>query len=172
MVTVLQRHTGLPNRMLFMDRLGMAIERAHRHGNRFALVYLDADRFKLINDTWGHAAGDAVLTAIAERLTGRLRGNDTVARLGGDEFALIIEDVGGDRPSLLDYLDELRGLLEAPLPHPVGDDTVALPVRASMGLALYPDDGSDGTALMHAADHAMYAHKRGRTEAAENENAA
>jgi len=156
-----------------MDRLGMAIKRAHRHGNRFALVYLDADRFKLINDTWGHAAGDAVLTAIAGRLTDRLRGNDTVARLGGDEFALIIEDVGGDRASVLDSLAELRGLLEAPLMHEVaGNDSVALPVRASMGLALYPEDGTDGTALMHAADHAMYANKRGRTEPSENENAA
>lgn len=165
--------TGLPNRMLFMDRLGMAIERAHRHGNRFALVYLDADRFKLINDTWGHAAGDAVLAAIAGRLTDRLRGNDTVARLGGDEFALIIEDVGGDRASVLDSLAELRGLLEAPLMHEVaGNDSVALPVRASMGLALYPEDGTDGTALMHAADHAMYADKRSRTEPSENENAA
>ena len=174
-VTVLQRHIGLPNRMLFMDRLGMAIKRAHRHGNRFALVYLDADRFKLINDTWGHAAGDAVLTAIAGRLTDRLRGNDTVARLGGDEFALIIEDVGGDRASVLDSLAELRGLLEAPLMHEVaGNDSVALPVRASMGLALYPEDGTDGTALMHAADHAMYANKRGRTDSvpSENENAA
>lgn len=172
MVTVLQRHTGLPNRMLFMDRLGMAIERAHRHGNRFALVYLDADRFKLINDTWGHAAGDAVLTAIAERLTGRLRGNDTVARLGGDEFALIIEDIAGDRASLLDYLIQLRELLEEPLTHEVANDLVALPVRASMGVALYPEDGADGTTLMHAADHAMYANKRSRTEPSENENAA
>ena len=86
-----------------------------------------------------------------------------------------IEDVGGDRPSLLDYLDELRGLLEAPLMHEVaGNDSVTLPVRASMGLALYPEDGADGTALMHAADHAMYANKRGRTDSvpSENENAA
>lgn len=153
--------TGLPNRGLFMDRLENAHHRAVRHGERFALVYVDVDRFKDINDTWGHAAGDAVLVEIAQRLRATLRENDTVARLGGDEFALVLEQ--------LDSLHEVHPMVERlaaslclPVSYLHGGDQVMLPIAASIGMAVYPADGSEVDALLHAADQAMYQVKRSR----------
>src|SRR5690606_21175337 len=86
--------TGLPNRALFMDRLGHAVARAHRHPNYlFAVLFLDLDRFKVINDSLGHGVGDQLLLAVAKRLDGCLRPGDTAARLGGDEFTLLLDDI-------------------------------------------------------------------------------
>ena len=153
--------TGLPNRALFMDRLESAHHRAQRHGGMFALVYVDVDRFKEVNDTWGHGAGDAVLIELAARLRGALRENDTVARLGGDEFALVLEE--------LDDINDAHRLMErvsqsllAPMHHQRDGETLTLSIAASIGLAAYPADGAEVDALLHAADQAMYLTKRSR----------
>ncbi len=156
--------TGLPNRGLFMDRLENAHHRAVRHGDRFALVYVDVDRFKEINDTWGHAAGDAVLIEIAQRLRGTLRENDTVARLGGDEFALVLEKLD-DPQGEQQLIERLQASLCMPMPYRHGDEQVLLPIAASIGMAAYPTDGSEVDALLHAADQAMYLVKRSRDTA-------
>jgi len=155
--------TGLPNRALFMDRLESAHHRAQRNGGMFALVYVDVDRFKEVNDTWGHGAGDSLLVELAARLRGTLRENDTVARLGGDEFALVLEE--------LDNIDDAHRLLErvaralqAPMCYLREGEEVTLAISASVGVAAYPADGAEVDALLHAADQAMYLTKRSREE--------
>ncbi|WP_296250246.1 diguanylate cyclase [uncultured Stenotrophomonas sp.] len=153
--------TGLPNRALFMDRLESAHHRAQRHGGMFALVYVDVDRFKEVNDTWGHGAGDAVLIELAARLRGALRENDTVARLGGDEFALVLEELDdiNDAHRLMERVSES---LLAPMRYQRDGEQVTLSIGASIGLAAYPADGAEVDALLHAADQAMYLTKRSR----------
>ncbi len=152
--------TGLPNRALFMDRLESAHHRAVRHGGMFALVYVDVDRFKEVNDTWGHAAGDAMLVELAARLRSTLRENDTVARLGGDEFALVLEELE-DLQDAERLLERVRAVLLSPMRYLRDGEEIELPVRASIGLAAYPADGAEVGALLHAADQAMYLIKRG-----------
>jgi len=153
--------TGLPNRVLFMDRLESAHHRAVRHGGMFALVYVDVDRFKEVNDTWGHAAGDAMLVELATRLRSTLRENDTVARLGGDEFALVLEELE-DMHDAERLLERVRAALLSPMPYLHDGEAINLSVSASIGLAAYPADGAEVDALLHAADQAMYLIKRGR----------
>jgi diguanylate cyclase (GGDEF)-like protein len=150
--------TGLPNRRLFEDRLAIALAQAHRYRHRIAVVFLDLDRFKQVNDTLGHAAGDQLLKAVAERLTASVREADTVARLAGDEFTLLLpglnytEDVGTITRKLL---GELR--------RPFVLDGHDIRVTASGGIALYPEDGEGRDALLKSADTAMYrAKERGR----------
>lgn len=156
--------TGLPNRVLFMDRLESAHQRALRHGGMFALVYVDVDRFKDVNDTWGHAAGDAMLVELAARLRSTLRDNDTVARLGGDEFALVLEELE-DEQGAQRLLERVCAALSPPMQHQRDGDEISLAIRASVGLAIYPADGAEVGALLHAADQAMYRSKRGRDAA-------
>ncbi|MGH8053663.1 MAG: diguanylate cyclase domain-containing protein [Stenotrophomonas sp.] len=156
--------TGLPNRALFMDRLESAHHRAVRHGGLFALVYVDVDRFKDVNDTWGHAAGDAMLVELAARLRSTLRENDTVARLGGDEFALVLEELE-DVQDAERLLERVRATLSAPMRYLRDGEEVRLPISASIGLAAYPADGAEVDALLHAADQAMYLIKRSRDAA-------
>ncbi|KRG63213.1 histidine kinase [Stenotrophomonas humi] len=153
--------TGLPNRALFMDRLESAHHRATRHGGMFALVYVDVDRFKAVNDTWGHAAGDAMLVELAARLRSTLRENDTVARLGGDEFALVLEELE-DMQDAERLLERVRAALLSPMRYLRDGEEIELSVSASIGLAAYPADGAEVGALLHAADQAMYLIKRGR----------
>jgi len=153
--------TGLPNRALFMDRLQSAHYRATRNSGTFALVYVDVDGFKGVNDTWGHAAGDALLVELARRLRDALRESDTVARLGGDEFALLLEDLE-DLEAARQRLEGVRLSLQAPMIHPCDGGAVTLVIAASVGLATYPADGSEVDALLHAADKAMYLVKRAR----------
>ena len=150
--------TGLPNRRLFDDRLGIALAQAHRYRHRIAVVFVDLDRFKEVNDTLGHAAGDDLLRAVARRLRSCVRDADTVARLAGDEFTLLLpglnyaEDVGAISRKLLDALRR---------PFVVGDQEVR--VTSSGGIALYPEDGDSADALLRSADTAMYrAKERGR----------
>ena len=153
--------TGLPNRILFHDRLYGAIQRANRHHGRFALACIDIDGFKLVNDSHGHAAGDALLQEIAARLSAQLRSNDTVARLGGDEFALVLEDVEGPQPAL--HLGEkLCAALAEPYALSVNGHAIEVRVGASIGIAPYrPDGRADADEqLMQAADRAMYEAKR------------
>jgi len=147
--------TGLPNRVLFHDRLRTAMQRAPRHGMAFALVLLDIDGFKGINDDHGHPAGDALLRAIAARLHAALRANDTVARLGGDEFALILEDVS-DAVALLHRCQELGGELAAPYPLDGSRGPFVAQVSASQGIALWSGDARSDEDLIQAADRALY----------------
>ena len=153
--------TGLPNRVLFHDRLHSAVQRANRHHVGFALVCLDIDGFKSVNDTHGHAAGDALLQQIAARITAQLRGNDTVARLGGDEFALILEEI--DDPQLaLQLCRKLCTTLGEPYTLSVNGLTIDVRIGASIGIAPYvPGDRQDADEqLILAADRAMYEVKR------------
>ncbi|HWA38801.1 MAG TPA: EAL domain-containing protein [Burkholderiales bacterium] len=143
--------TRLPNRALFRDRLEQAVARARREKWCTALAFIDLDRFKEINDTLGHAAGDAMLRAVAQRLRGCLREGDTVARLGGDEFTAILEDVHGATDVQV-LAEKMMAALEQPVVH----DGREFFATASIGFALYPDDGEDADALLAHADTAMY----------------
>jgi len=142
--------TGLPNRELFMDRLEVALYRAARGGTRVAVVFLDLDRFKLINDSLGHDVGDQVLSAVADRLSGIMRGSDTLARFGGDEFTVLCDDVT-EESDALEVAQRLRAAMSQPLVLPSGEVFVSL----SIGIALSgPDD--PGAVILRNADIAMY----------------
>jgi diguanylate cyclase len=143
--------TGLANRSLFQDRLRRALAWARRHDRLAAVMILDLNGFKAINDRLGHGAGDRLLTIMAKRLTKRLRETDTIARLGGDEFALVIENLAKPEHAAL----VARKLLDTVAP-PVEVDDQQVTVTASLGIALYPRDGSDPAELIRQADRAMY----------------
>jgi diguanylate cyclase (GGDEF)-like protein len=143
--------TGLANRSLFQDRLARALAWARRHERLVAVMVLDLNGFKAVNDRLGHSAGDRLLNIVARRLSERLRETDTVARLGGDEFALLIENLAEPEHAAL-----VAGkLLEAVAP-PIRLDEQQVSVTASIGVALYPKDGRDPAELMREADRAMY----------------
>ncbi|MWV16899.1 diguanylate cyclase [Pseudomonas sp. L-22-4S-12] len=151
--------TGLPNRLLFEDRLRSALERARRSDTRVALVFIDLNGFKAINDALGHAAGDQVLVATAQRLQGALRGSDSVARLGGDEFVVILEGLALNR----DLDEEARSIGEkiiAALATPLSLEHGPQRIGASLGIAVFPDHAPSMDRLIHHADLAMYAAKR------------
>jgi diguanylate cyclase (GGDEF)-like protein len=143
--------TSLPNRFLFEEFLDIALHKAQRHGTKFAVFFIDLDKFKDINDTFGHAAGDEVLRETASRLRLCLRQTDKIARMGGDEFYILIEDLDNGR-----YAAEVaQKLLEAAsLPILVADRECQISV--SIGIGIYPDDGDDGQSLLRHADQAMY----------------
>ncbi|MDA8230301.1 MAG: GGDEF domain-containing protein [Magnetospirillum sp.] len=143
--------TGLPNRVLFLDRLEHAVHQAHRRNLGLALLYLDLDGFKPVNDTLGHPVGDLLLRAVAERLANCLREDDTLARMGGDEFTVLLQMVAdkGDAARVA------RKIVEA-LSRPFTLQGHDVRISASVGVALYPDHGADGQDLLRAADAAMY----------------
>lgn len=143
--------TGLPNRNLFMDRLGQAIAAATRGERIMALLYVDLDNFKQINDTLGHDAGDELLKVMAQRLLGLLRGTDTVSRLGGDEFAIILNQIAHKDDAVL----VARRVLEAAA-KPINTQGVEHVAGASIGITWCPHDGTDGSQLLKNADMAMY----------------
>jgi diguanylate cyclase len=149
--------TGLPNRLLLADRAGQALQQSVRDGQPVALLLLDLDRFRDINDTLGHQVGDLLLKHVAVRLRSRLRAGDTLARLGGDEFAILLPatDAIAGRQVATALLTALAS------PFHVGD--VALSVEASIGIAASPDDGRDPHTLLQRADVAMYAAKQDHT---------
>lgn len=149
--------TELPNRSLFHDRLQQTILAAKREAKPFALLFMDLDRFKDINDTLGHHIGDVLLTQVAQRLRGKLRASDTVARMGGDEFAVLLPAVDEKHAGMA-----ARMLLQA-LRAPFVVEHHELSIGASIGLALYPENGVDTNVLMQRADVAMYAAKSGGT---------
>lgn len=150
--------TGLANRTLLMDRFHFAVERVKRSGRSFALLMVDLNDFKSINDSYGHAAGDAVLVTTASRLVGAVRASDTVARLGGDEFVLIIESVD-DAQELAHISRKLVSTLSSSITLATG---AVVQVGASVGMAMYPDHGVDMNDLLFAADQAMYDCKSSR----------
>lgn len=143
--------TNLPNRFLFNDRLNQAVAKSKRSGHRFALLFLDLDGFKEVNDRFGHQKGDGILQQVAQRLKGCLRGSDTLARLGGDEFSLILEDIQ-DTPSTAAVPQKLL----AALVEPFYLDENKITITASIGVSLYPDDGDSTELLLKKADAAMY----------------
>jgi diguanylate cyclase (GGDEF)-like protein/PAS domain S-box-containing protein len=151
--------TGLPNRSLLLDRMQQGIERAIRDNTRMGLLYLDLDHFKQINDSWGHAAGDALLQAAAQRMKTCVRSVDTAARLGGDEFVLLIPDLR-DSEALAQVAKKVQEALAPPyLIH-----GHALSAAPSIGVSLYPDDHDQVDVLLKQADRAMYeakTHQRG-----------
>jgi diguanylate cyclase (GGDEF)-like protein len=150
--------TGLPNRRLFQDRLASALERARRGGSRAALLLIDLDRFKDVNDTVGHHVGDLLLRRVSEICLGRMRRSDTVARTGGDEFSVILEDPTS-REDAARIGRQLTALLEEP--QDLGGHIVS--IGASVGVSVFPDDANDAEALCIAADRQMYADKSERT---------
>ncbi|WP_373002075.1 diguanylate cyclase domain-containing protein [Marinobacter sp.] len=147
--------TGLTNRSLFYDRLETALRSANRNEGRLALLYLDVNDFKQINDTMGHEAGDQLLIEMAQRLRDCTRDADTVARMGGDEFTVLLTDVHG-RDSVENAMAKIREILT--LPVALGGATVR--VSCSIGSAMYPEDGDTASQLVSKADSAMYASKR------------
>lgn len=143
--------TTLPNRNLFTDRLAQAMRNAERRGTRLALLFLDLDSFKTVNDTLGHAAGDALLTQVAERLSSVIRTADTVSRIGGDEFTIILENLARDEDAAL--VAQKIGE-QSSRPYQIMSREVY--VSTSIGIALYPADGNTVDALLMSADAAMY----------------
>jgi diguanylate cyclase (GGDEF)-like protein/PAS domain S-box-containing protein len=143
--------TDLPNRALFADRLRVAITQAQRHGRSFALCFIDLDRFKPVNDEFGHAAGDDLLVAAGQRLRLRLRAADTLARLGGDEFAAILAEAGTRAE-----IEEIAARIVADLARPFELKAGTAHISCSIGVALFPEHGRDVDTLQHNADAALY----------------
>jgi diguanylate cyclase (GGDEF)-like protein/PAS domain S-box-containing protein len=147
--------TALPNRALFFDRLEGAVSRARREERRFALLFIDLDGFKAVNDRFGHDAGDFLLFEIARRLRLAIRDSDTAGRMGGDEFTVLLENISKPEDAMA-LADKIRDSLTEPALIPAG---AKVTVGASVGIAVFPDDGDDGESVLKAADSAMYAIK-------------
>jgi two-component system cell cycle response regulator len=143
--------TGLPNRDLFNDRLAHAIAMAKRHAWTLAVMFLDLDRFKYINDTHGHAVGDKVLQEVAKRLSGHARDEDTVCRNGGDEFLYLLINPQGS-----ENIRRIADTLLQTISQPIDAGDLKPIIKASIGIAVYPDDGTTGEQLIRNADTAMY----------------
>ncbi len=151
--------THLPNRLLFNDRLETTLREARRTGEMFAVLFVDLDRFKSINDSLGHSVGDEVLVAVAKRLRGSVRASDTVARYAGDEFIIILRHITL-RDDVLRIAEKIVRLMDAPL---MLDDGSELHITASIGISFFPDDAASAESLLKHADVAMYSAKgRGR----------
>jgi len=150
--------SGLPNRAAFVDAVGVAIRSAQRNGEKFAMLFLDGDRFKETNDRYGHVAGDRVIAAIAQRISHVLRFGDTAARMGGDEFAILIHHLeqSEDAAAVAD-----RIMLAMQDPIDIGSG-VQVTVGLSIGRAVYPDNGTDVETLIRHADEHMYKHKHSK----------
>jgi diguanylate cyclase (GGDEF)-like protein len=155
--------TALPNRKLFLDRLGQAIELARRGGTSLALLYFDLDRFKPVNDLWGHEAGDLLLKEVAERVLEIVRKSDTVARFGGDEFVILLQGIG-----LRENAGWVAAELREALAYPFVVEGVMeeLRIGASIGIAYYPEDALTGDELIRLADARMYLDKAKQSPAA------
>jgi diguanylate cyclase (GGDEF)-like protein len=156
----LARHdplTGLPNRFLFADRLRQALAQGKRRKAPFAILYLDLDGFKPVNDVHGHQAGDAVLVEVGRRLQACVRESDTVARMGGDEFTVLLNDIHGPENAR-----RLADTIVATLCEPFNVEGTACTIGASLGIALFPQDGATADALLSKADTAMYQAKQER----------
>ncbi len=152
--------TGLPNRALFNDRLEIGLAQAKRHGRALAVIFVDLDGFKSINDTHGHEAGDQVLQTVGRRLAEHTRREDTVCRLGGDEFLCVLAEAG-EESAIEAVVQKLLVVLRAPIA--LADIVDEVQVDASVGIALFPRDGDTAVSLIASADRAMYQAKRARS---------
>ncbi|MNF68851.1 Cyclic di-GMP phosphodiesterase Gmr [compost metagenome] len=147
--------TQLPNRELLRDRLKASMEVAREASGRMALLYVDLDRFKQVNDTHGHAVGDMLLQAVANRLRGCVRDTDTVARIGGDEFVVLLHSIQASEDT-----DIVVGKIRQVLDQPLRLDGHSLNIQPSIGVAQYPEHGTEDKQLLRHADEAMYTAKR------------
>lgn len=154
--------TGLPNRRLFHERMKAVLARCRRKQSRMAVLFVDIDNFKDVNDSRGHAVGDMLLQEVALRLEGCLREEDTVARLGGDEFVVLLEEIHGQE-NVLVVADKIRNAVNQSIN--VGD--LVLQTQASIGIAVYPEHGVETEQLLKHADKAMYLDKKTKTSASE-----
>ncbi|WP_087503215.1 diguanylate cyclase [Pseudomonas sp. SID14000] len=150
--------TGLPNRAFFEGRLNRSVRNAERQQDHLAVLFLDSDHFKQINDTLGHAAGDEVLISVADRVRAQLREHDLMARLGGDEFAVLLTPLHS-RQDAEDIAEKIVASMKLPVQL---DSGRSIATSLSVGIAYYPDDGADPGSLLNAADAAMYQAKRKR----------
>ena len=148
--------TGLPNRTLFFDRFKNALAQAKRHDQKLAILFLDLDGFKSVNDTFGHVAGDTVLKEVATRLPKAIREVDAVARFGGDEFVLLLNNVKNEKNTAL-----VADKIMAALSEPFIIDGETCKIGASIGISIFPDDDVDMDSLISQADTAMYTAKNG-----------
>ena len=154
--------TGLPNRALFNDRLEHGIAQAKRHRWILAVMFVDLDKFKNINDTYGHLAGDAVLQTIAERLKHNTRDEDTVSRYGGDEFLYLLTQIH-EQNDITRIAVKILKAIQAPCNVSVGDVIVNPCLEASIGISIFPRDGATAQALIKSADEAMYGAKENKS---------
>ncbi|PTU32840.1 diguanylate cyclase domain-containing protein [Stenotrophobium rhamnosiphilum] len=143
--------TGLPNRMLLDDRMGQAASSAERNGRSFALLFIDLDRFKPVNDSFGHAVGDALLKTVAQRLVSCVRAVDTVARIGGDEFVIVLSGIGEPKDAAM-----VSGKILDELSRPFFIESHEVDISGSIGISVYPQDAKDVKTLKAKADLAMY----------------
>jgi diguanylate cyclase (GGDEF)-like protein len=156
--------TGLPNRSLLHDRLGLAIAHAHRQASHLAVLFLDLDDFKAVNDSFGHAFGDRFLVELATRLRSCVRGGDTVARFGGDEFVVLLDGVTGAEDAA-HVATKVRSAVHAPFRH----DDHEVSIGASIGVSVYPGNGTSPDELVTSADANMYRDKQGAAPAQSSE---
>jgi diguanylate cyclase (GGDEF)-like protein len=143
--------TDLPNRLLLKDRITQAISLARRHGKHLAVLFLDLDGFKHINDSLGHEIGDKVLQLVAQRLVACVRTSDTISRHGGDEFVILLSEIAEAGDAAISAEKILAALA---MPHAISELNVHL--SASIGISIYPQDGNDADTLIKSADTAMY----------------
>jgi len=155
--------TGLPNRTLFQDRLEHGVAQAIRHGWALAVMFIDLNKFKRINDTYGYEAGDLVLSTIGHRLSAGTRDEDTVSRYGGDEFLILLSEVK-NQSDLPRIAENILNMVEAPCDLAAFGAASPVTMRASLGISVFPQDASDPPGLIRKADAAMYSakHKGGR----------
>lgn len=151
--------TGLPNRALFRDRLEHGCAEAKRHRWNLAVMFLDLDGFKFVNDSQGHEAGDGVLQVIARRLQENTRGEDTISRYGGDEFLCLLMEVR-DAESVAMIAKKIIKAIQAPCSVSRGDAMIEAHIKASIGISLFPKDGTTADVLIRRADEAMYKAKQ------------
>jgi diguanylate cyclase (GGDEF)-like protein len=150
--------TDLPNRTLFMDRLRSAISMCSRRKSQMGLMFVDLDRFKMVNDDLGHAAGDQLLKDVASRMLSCIRHSDTVARIGGDEFTVVLSEI-----SVIEDPKNIADKILKSLQEPFALEGEEVTISGSIGITIYPQDGEDIETLLRNADHSMYlAKKRGR----------
>jgi diguanylate cyclase (GGDEF)-like protein/PAS domain S-box-containing protein len=151
--------THLPNRLLFYDRLERAIHRARRKKNKLAVLFIDLDNFKIVNDNFGHERGDVLLREVADQLNNTIRSSDTVARLAGDEFTIILDELSEPE----DVIPIVNKILDG-FPKEFIIEGENITITASIGISLFPDNGEEVDTLIQHADEAMYAVKEGGKE--------
>lgn len=151
--------TSLPNRALLEDRLHHGLAQARRHGRTFAVMFIDLDRFKSINDEYGHGMGDRVLQIVADRLKKVTRAEDTICRYGGDEFIYVLIDINGEEDMVV-VAEKLLKAISRPCEVDLADGPATLTVTPSIGIAGFPADGNTAAALVKRADRAMYRAKQ------------